>query len=220
MPDSILGFITGPSVNFWFMYSVFNFFKTDKDNRFAADWLLSFGPYIHQNRNRLAADFLKSDRDWLFMVDNDIVFEPKDAWALYEEADERGPGIYTAGYLLENGVLVCGPWDAEIPKVYHPMIALPENPTQVGVAGAGFTLVHREVFEAIGSEWFTALGAEHGEDISFSWRAREEGYVPWLVPNANPGHFKQVAIYPHEQVRNMIGEDVNLVETNPELVRR
>ena len=217
-PDSILGFVTGPSVNFWFMHSVFNLFKVDEEQRFAADWLLSFGPYIHQNRNRLVADFLDIDRDWLLMVDNDMVFTPDDVWCLFHEADERGPGIYTAGYLLENGVLVCGPWDSNVPHVYHPMLALPPGPREVGMAGAGFTLVHREVFEAIGEDWFTALDAVSGEDLSFSWRAREAGYTPLLVPASNPGHFKQVALYPHEQVRNMVGEEVNLVETDPQLL--
>jgi hypothetical protein len=40
------------------------------------------------------------------------------------------------------------------------------------------------------------------------------------VPASNPGHFKQVALYPHEQVRNMVGDEVNLVETDPTLERR
>ena len=52
-PDSILGFITGSSVNFWFMHSVLNLFKNDAQNRFNADWLLCFGPYIHANRNQI-----------------------------------------------------------------------------------------------------------------------------------------------------------------------
>ena len=210
--DSILGFVTGASVNFWFMHSVVNLFKVDKEDRFNADYLLCFGPYIHQNRNRLAADFMDIDREWLLMVDNDIVFLPEDVWALFEEAEKRGPGIYSAPYMLENGVLVCGPWDSEVPYVYHPMVSLPAKPREVGVVGAGFTLVHKDVFTAIGEDWFTALTADAGEDVSFCWRAKEHGFLPWLVPEANPGHFKQVAIFPHEQVRNMIGEEVNLVQ--------
>src|SRR6185503_7875141 len=43
-PDSLLGFITGPSVSFWFMHSVLNLFKNDVENRFNSDWLLGFGP--------------------------------------------------------------------------------------------------------------------------------------------------------------------------------
>jgi hypothetical protein len=214
-PDSILCFITGPSVSFWFMHSVFNLFKDDHDQRFAADQMLVFGPYIHQNRNRLADQFLKTDREWMFMVDNDMVFNPEDVWLLFEEADEGGPGVYAAAYMIENGVLVCGPWDNEIPMVYHPMVGLPKSPTEVGVVGAGFTLVHRDVFEAIGESWFSPISEEAGEDVSFSWRARETGYTPVLVPASNPGHFKQVALYPHEQVRNMVGDEVNLVETEP-----
>ncbi len=220
MPDSIVGFISGPSVNIWFMHSVFNLFKADTDQRFAADWLLVFGPYIHQNRNQLVREFLQTDRDWLFMVDNDMVFQPDDVWVLFDEAKERGPGIYAAAYLIEDSTLTCGPWDGDEPMVYHRMVALPSNPTDVGVVGGGFTLIHRDVLNAVGDNAFATIQMNAGEDVSFCWRAREAGYTPRLIPAANPGHFKQVALYPHNTARNMIGEDVNLVETVPELARR
>lgn len=215
MPDSILGCISGPSVNIWFMHSVFNLFKSEAlGPRFNADWLLVYGPYIHNNRNQLVKDFLSTDREWLFMIDNDIVFKPEDVEALYKVANEKGPGVYSAGYLLEDGCLVCGVWDKDIEMTYHPLMALPSEPREIGVVGAGFTLIHRNVFEKIDGNWFSALVPQLGEDLSFSWKAREIGYTPWLVPAANPGHFKTVVLYPHEQVRNMVGEEVNLVQTN------
>ncbi len=219
MPDAILGFISGPTVSMWFMHSVFNLFKADQDQRFTADWLLVFGPYIHSNRNQLQHEFMQSDRDWLLMVDNDLVFTPDDAWQLFEQADKLGPGVYSGPYLLENGALVCGPWDNEIAMVYHPMLALPKKPTQVGVVGAGFTLIHRQVFEAVGDNAYSPVIEHAGEDLSFCWRAREAGYTPLLIPACNPGHFKTVAIYPSEQVRNLIGEEINLVEVGEELKR-
>jgi hypothetical protein len=214
-PDSILGFVTGPTVNIWFMHSVFNLFKSDQDNRFAADWLLVFGPYIHQNRDRLAAQFLEEDRDWLLSVDNDMVFTPSDVFDLFKAAEQHGPGVYAAPYMIENSTMTCGPWDDTVPQVYHPMYQLPEAVTRVGVVGCGFTLIHRDVLEAVGEHPFAALFPDAGEDISFCWRAREVGYVPWLVPSANPGHFKQVALYPHEQVKNMIGDEINLEQIDP-----
>jgi len=216
-PDSILGFITGASVNFWFMHSVFNLFKNDVDQRFNSDWLLVFGPYIHANRNQLQDQFMETGREWLFMVDNDIVFTPGDVRALHEVADERGPGIYSGPYILENGFMVCGAWNDEVPMVYHNLIQLPEHPTEIGVVGAGFTLVHREVFEAIGSGAFWPVREDGGEDIAFCWRAREAGYTPVLVPKCNPGHAKSIVAYPHGAIRNMIGDDVGLVELDEDL---
>ena len=210
--DSILGFVSGTSVNLWFMYSVLNLFKDDFRHRFGADMMIVYGPYIHQNRNKLQAQFMETGKDWVFMVDNDMVFEPKDVWLLFAAATERGPGIYSAPYMIEDGSMVCGPWDKDVPQVYHPMVSLPEKTTQVGVVGGGFTLVHRDVFEATGPDAFAALHATAGEDISFSWRAREAGFIPWLVPKANPGHHKSVVLYPHQQVRNVIGDEINLVE--------
>ena len=216
-PDSILGYITGQNVSFWFMHSVFNLFKNDPENRFNTDWLLVFGPYIHSNRNQLQDQFMDTGRDWLFSVDNDIVFTPRDVFALYDEADKRGPGVYAGTYVLENGFQVCGVWNDEEPMVYHNLIQLPEHPTEIGVVGMGFTLVHRQVFEDIGPGAFWPLESNRGEDLSFSWRAREAGYTPILVPECNPGHAKSMVVYPHGGIRNSIGEEVGLVELDEEL---
>jgi hypothetical protein len=218
-PDSILGFITGSSVNFWFMHSVLNLFKNDVNNRFNADWLLCFGPYIHANRNQMQEQFMETGREWLLSVDNDMVFTPGDVFALYDEAAKRGPGVYAGTYVLENGFQVVGVWNDDEPMVYHNLVSLPEKPIEVGVVGMGFTLVHRDVFEAIGPGAFWPVNEERstGEDLSFSWRAREAGFTPILVPECNPGHHKTMVVYPHGSIRNAIGEDINLVELDDEL---
>jgi hypothetical protein len=216
-PDSILGFITGQTCSFWFMHSVLNMFKNDPENRFNSDWLLVHGPYIHANRNQLQDQFMDIGRDWLLSVDNDIVFTPGDVFALYREADKRGPGIYSGPYVLENGFMVCGVWNDNEEMVYHNLVKLPEKPTEIGVVGMGFTLVHREVFEAIGPGAFWPMRYDNGEDLSFCWRAREAGYTPVLVPECNLGHAKGVVVYPHDSVRNSIGDEINLVQLDAEL---
>lgn len=217
-PDSILGFITGPSVSFWFMWSVLNMFKNDTQNRFNSDWLLAHGPYIHANRNQIQEQFMDTGREWLFSVDNDIIFTPGDVYALYDEAAKRGPGIYHGSYILENGFQVCGVWNDEEPMVYHNLVKMPERPMEIGVVGMGFTLVHREVFEATGAEAFWPInGFSSGEDLSFSWRAREAGYTPILVPAADVGHQKINTLYTSGSMRNSIGEDMNLVKLDAEL---
>ncbi len=217
-PDSILGFITGPSVSFWFMHSVLNLFSNDVRGRFANSWVLTFGPYIHANRNDLQRQFMDTGRDWLLSVDNDIIFTPGDVFALYDEADKRGPGIYHGSYILENGFQVCGVWNDDEPMVYHNLVKMPEKPMEIGVIGMGFTLVHREVFEATGPEAFWPInGFSSGEDLSFSWRAREAGFTPILVPAANVGHQKVNTLYTSGAMRNSIGEDMNLVQLDTEL---
>ena len=62
-----------------------------------------------------------------------------------------------------------------------------------------------------------AIGEHAGEDLSLSWRAREAGFTPWLIPECNPGHFKTVTIYPSGTVRNIVGEDINLVQVDEKL---
>lgn len=219
--DSILGFITGHNVTFHFMDSVLQLYGSDVDQRFGGQLLAVFGSYIHANRNKLQRDFMATDRDWLLSVDNDMVFSPADVWPLLHEAEKRGPGIYSGPYMLENGFLVCGTWDDEVDVAYHNLLALPEKPAEIGMVGMGFTLIHREVFEAIGENAFRGVmgpdGDDAGEDVSFCWRAQEAGYIPVLVPKCNPGHFKMFTVYPHGPTRNVIHEEVSLVKLNEEL---
>ena len=207
--DALVGFITGPSVNVWFMHSVHNLFK--RCRRFNADWAVVVGPYIHSNRNELQREFMVSGRNWLMMLDNDMVFNPEDVEVLFNWADANGPGVYAAPYIIENTMLTCGVWDDEVEGVYHPMFALPAEPTRVGVVGGGFTLIHRDVFEATGADAFSPVFADQGEDLAFSWRAGKAGFTPWLIPESNPGHHKTVVLYPSAEVRNIIGEEINLV---------
>jgi len=219
--DILLGFVTGPSVGMWFMRSVIMLFKSDPDMRFTADFIISMGPYIHQNRNELQKEFMETDRDWLFMLDNDMVFEPDDIFALVREGDARGPGIYSAPYPMENGNFVCGPWSTTADKVYHPLGMVPNVVTQVGMVGTGFTMIHRDVFTAVGADAFSPLPVEeddefafYGEDISFCWRAYQAGFVPWLVPS-HPGHTKSVVMYADKKVTNLHQGEIDLVRIDP-----
>lgn len=211
--DSSFGFISGTSVSLFFFLSCFDLMKDDWDHRFTADMIIVPGPYIHTNRNRLVAEFLEAGRDWLFMCDNDMVFEPRDVWAIFKVADEKGPGIYGGPYLDETGVaVIAGTWDAHEEAVYYPLQRVPDKPAEVGVVGAGFSLVHREVFEAVGDHWFSPYRPDGGEDVGFCWRARQEGYTPWLVPQSQPGHHKTFTLYASGAMRNVYGDDVDLVQ--------
>ncbi len=213
--DTLLAFASGPSVALHFMHSVISLFKADMNLRFAADFIIASSPYIHENRNELTRAFLQTDRDWMFMVDNDMVFEPSDVFALLKAAEERGPGIYSAPYPMENGNFVCGPWSPDPDEIaYHPLQKVPDTVVPCGMVGAGFTLIHREVLEAVGEEPWRSVRSTFGEDVSFCWRAKEAGYTPWLVP-VHPGHTKTIVFYADKKNTNLHGGEVDLVRVNP-----
>ena len=217
-PDAIVGVVSGPTVNIWWVHSLINLFRSGTMGpRFMSSWLLTMGPYIHTNRNQVQREFMQSDRTWLLSTDNDMVFQPSDVEALFAVADEKGPGIYAAPYLLEDSALAAGAWDEKVEKVYRGLLKLPHAPKRVGMVGMGLTLIHRKVFEDLGEDAFRAISSTAGEDVSFCWRACEAGYEPWLIPAANPGHFKSVVLFPDESVRNIVGDEVNLVRVGEEL---
>jgi GT2 family glycosyltransferase len=215
--DSLLVFITGQTLSMVFMKSLLDVLKEDVmpdgQHRFGLAWAAVMGPYIHDNRNKLQRLFMdqaEEKRDWLFMVDNDMCFTYADVLALYAEADARGPGIYAAAYVLEDGSLVTGRWAEDDPEgAYQKAYRIDwSHPTQMDVVGAGFTLIHRDVFEAMGPDAFTPYVGVMGEDLSLCKRAGNAGFRPWVVPAANPGHFKTLVAYPERQFGNMLGDQV------------
>jgi hypothetical protein len=83
-------------------------------------------------RNIIVNQFLKSDCDWLMMIDSDIIFS-EDDWQLLWEGDES---------------IVTAPYARKIPG---------KEPASFGL---GFTRVHRNVFNAI-DELKNRDGAEY-----------------------------------------------------------
>jgi GT2 family glycosyltransferase len=166
------------------------------------------GPRIAAIRNRVAANFLDTDSEWLWFVDTDMGFHPETPrWlldtAVHNDAKVMGalcfgkdangqvfPTIYVA---REGGVQR---WDYGWPT---------DRPFQVLATGAACILIHRDVFEAIDApepyRWFqeTQYGkAEIGEDVTFCLRAAKAGYDTFVHPGIRTFHFKRDGInYEH-----------------------
>lgn len=198
--DSVIGFIADTTVHLDFMISTFSLISDDsgKKQRFGGAWQYSIGSYVHLNRNKMATDFLEQfqDRTWLMSIDTDMVFSIDDVYALFEEADLKGPGIYVAPYAMPTG-WVFGMIDENLR--YVEPTSVPTDPTPVDMAGTGFMLIHRQVLESTGPKSFNPLftlddGEMLAEDISFCIRAKRAGFTPLLIPKSNPGHIKSVVL--------------------------
>lgn len=162
------------------------------------------GPMIHIARNSLVEMFLKTDADWLWMIDTDMVFPPDALNTLLKDADPitnpiTGGLCFTYGpqqtattmYRFDNGLVA----KAE---------TYPQNAViQVDATGTAFILIHRKVLENMAQHiqgpapWFDFTQDNNrifGEDITFCVRARQLGYPVTVNTAAKIGHLKTQTI--------------------------
>lgn len=141
---------------------------------------------VHQARNRLAVDFVRSDCDSLLFVDSDMVFEPSDIVKLNNDlvADNLSFVSALAFAAHEGGPPCVGKED---PKFKGKFRALEEidfgamlysTEGDIDVMGMGVTLINRSVFKQLSYPWFeniTSNGHANGEDYTFCIKAKEAG---------------------------------------------
>lgn len=155
--------------------------KRDIDLVFKTTWLSS---NLAKSRMMLAREALKSDADRILMVDDDIIFSPKDAFTLLDMNADMIGGCYKKR--ITNGETIGDPLDGG---------------SQVGLLlemrriGLGFTALSRscllQLVEKHGDGLFEFLfdGTRIvGEDEVFCDRWRQLGGSIWLHTAVNLGH--------------------------------
>lgn len=156
-------------------------------------------------RNAAVEIFLRSSADWLLTLDTDIGFPPDlldqmlaHAQAPYAESYSIISGFYKT--VMETGSQYL---DGSVSFKELPL-ALKENDRgrfgpyekyegamEVDAVGAGCLLVHREVFDSLGSGWYDTVRGL-GEDISFCVKARQAGYKILCDTDIELSHFKSI----------------------------
>lgn len=129
--------------------------------------------------------FLESDAEWLWTLDTDIGFPAyaMDNLLSHGEDYKVMSGLYST--VIEHGADGNGAPDywTKLPLAVKKSecgagyVQYPEykNFMEVDAVGAGCLMVHREVFEKIGGDWYTCRDGL-GEDFSFCSRVQEAGY--------------------------------------------
>ena len=156
---------------------------------------------LADTRNKLVRLFLGSKVEWLLSVDTDIVWEPED-WFRLRDSALNHPALFVSGtYMVaKKQPEPCG----VVIKDGRFYSLKPDDDTvemyPVSACGAGFTLIHRDVFLKSADmendhEWY-----EHGrrgpagqtlpEDYAFCSRVGEAGIPIFLNTKVRVGHVK------------------------------
>jgi GT2 family glycosyltransferase len=169
--DVLLGFCHNGTVTAGFMNSLLAAFVEDSNRpvRRLTEYNDSIGPYIHENRARVARYFLEdTNKQWLWFVDNDMEFEPTALYTLLETAEEREIRILAAAYYNAYGR--SGAYLSWLMFTPDGIKALPGDvldeltePLEISAAGMGCTLIHRDALQDVadmyaGDPWDTFAG--------------------------------------------------------------
>lgn len=135
------------------------------------------GPYVHQNRENVARDFLQTDCTHLFFVDSDMLFKPEVLDSLIKsDKDVIGAQYYRR--VEREGVPVVNT------RYNMPGMSMPNHPFVQSPLATGCLLIKREVFEKVPAPWFAVgldeAGAWVGEDVFFSRKVGLAGIQMWM----------------------------------------
>ncbi len=219
-----LGYIHPGEVSELFMNSVLRMerYEIQQNGRLLATIDKKSGSgWIANARNWVTEEFLKSESDWLLFIDADMGFAPYALTRMLSVAKNDGfkPiigglcfGLSTTDWDMEtNGeTFECSPtigiWNrndaGEILGYKYVLEYDKEAVLKVDSSGAAMLLIHRSVFEKIGTEgWWTPLPIPSGapgmesratfsEDISFFVRVAEAGIDFWIDTATRTAHDK------------------------------
>lgn len=142
-------------------------------------WLEMRGLSLVTSRNGLVTEALKSDAEYLFFVDDDIIAPGNIIPVLMGHSRPIACGLYWAKKKKAERCLAA--W-MKVPAGYA-AIAPQQNGSliQVDVTGLGCALVHRSVFEKISQPWFDWKYGGPSEDFYFYEKAAAEAGIKPVV---------------------------------------
>lgn len=173
---------------------------------------VSTGPLLSRARNKLLSQFLEKDDEYILFADTDIIFEWDDLQYLLEQDKPICGSLYFTLDPREQPVIAHLLELEGEPETYRDVPIEraiseggdPAEPFVVSGLGMGFTLIKREVIQALADAkggikklWpFAETDEEkgYGEDLTFCLRAKELGFDSWLCPKSRVGHIKEIVL--------------------------
>ena len=154
-------------------------FKARPDMRL----IIKQSPYVHDNREQVAVDFLQTDCTHLFFVDSDMLFKPDVLDTLLSHDKDIVGARYYKRMGKEGVPIVKSRYDL-------PGMSLPNHIYKNYALGGGCMLIKRAVFEKMPRPWFSLGTVDNwlGEDVFFCRKAKENGIEVWEDPTLEVLH--------------------------------
>jgi hypothetical protein len=187
--DVLLAFCHNGNVTAGFMNCVLNAFAEDAQRpvRRLTEYHDAFGPYIHDNRSRMARYFLEhTDYEWLWFLDNDIEFESGALYELLEAAEHHEIRILGGAYFNAYGHsdrylswLVFTP--DGIKALPGEILDTSTEPIEITATGMGCTLIHRSAVQDVADMYSGDPWDTFGADILLEFE--DGGFMVGRVPD-------------------------------------
>ena len=169
------------------------------------------GVSIARNRNKLAAYFLQSNAEYMLMCDTDGAWPPEAVAQLLAHDVPIVSGL-AMGIDMPSGTPFPAilEWGEDGLAVRRELTDEDSGLIKIGAVGMHFTLIEREVIEALGTGpgypfAATRLVSEKdgqtragfiGEDVTFCLRAKRLGFDVYVDLDCPVGHYKARLIWP------------------------
>ena len=194
-----------------FCYSLMYAVKADTYDRNLINNLFAFpATIVSKGRNLVFDHFLKTDSEWLLMLDADTVWSTRDIYNLYDIATSNNLKLINATYFFNH------PDHGVIPALFGPAEKkgeaslvrlkdhLNDDSIEVEWAGLGAMLIHRDLVEetktvgADGHPYWFAEGIIDGffveEDYFFFNKVKETGHKIYASPRVLIDHIKKTRL--------------------------
>ena len=137
-----------------------------------------------ENRNYISAQAVKAGCDYIFMCDDDMIYEPDTIDRLLAHKKDIIGGMYYTRY--ENPQPLIEYLDDEGPKELF----------ECGALGGGLMLIKCDVFKKVPQPWYGYIWHDNGmvkesNDWFFCHRARALAYKIWCDPTVVAKHIGQ-----------------------------
>ena len=133
-----------------------------------------------ENRNYISAQAVKNNCDYLFMVDDDMIYEPDNLEKLLACKKDIVGGVYQTKYEVQ----------VDVNEYFDKR---PKELAECKALGGGLMLIKCDVFKKVPQPWYGYIWHETGavkksNDWYFCHKARDNGIKIWCNPKVIAKH--------------------------------